>query len=159
MQTIELQLFKFDELDQSAKDYAISEYRHHQSEYFWIDDSINSIKAFCNHFDIKLKDYSISPYSYSYIDTNAENHHFRGMKLKDFDREYMPTGYCVDCDLWVTFYDTLKEKGDFLGAFKAGIDAGLRAIIADMEYQDSDEHIAEMLTINEYDFLESGKLY
>lgn len=159
MKTIELGLYKFDELSESAKQSAISDYRNRGSEYHWIDESLDSIKAFCNHFGVTLGDYEISPYSYSHIKTNAQNHHFRGMKLKDFDREYMPTGYCVDCDLWVTFYDTFKQKGDLLGAFNAAIDAGLKAIINDMEYQDSKEYISEHLIINEYDFLESGKLY
>ena len=159
MKTIELELFRFDELSEAAKELAISDYRNKGYPYDWIDEGIDSIKAFCDHFGVTLKDYSISPYSYSYIKTDAENSHFRGMKLKDFSRDYMPTGYCVDCDLWVTFYDYLKFHGDLFGAFKAGIDAGLQAIIKDMEYQDSNEHIAEMLTINNYDFLESGKLY
>lgn len=37
------------------------------------------------------------------------------------------------------------------------IDAGKRGIIADMEYQDSEEYIAEMMEINDYEFDENGR--
>jgi hypothetical protein len=68
----------------------------------------------------------------------------------------MPTGYYLDCDLWITFYDVFKASGDAKAAFEAAIDTWVRQIVADMEYQESDEAIAEMLSINDYEFLESG---
>ena len=158
MKTIELQLYKFDELSEDAQEYAISNYRN-KGQYHWIDEGIDSIKAFCDHFGVNLKNYSISPYAHSFIDTDAENYHFRGKKLKEFSRDHMPTGYCVDCDLWITFYDHFKKSGDALAAFNEAIQAGLKAIINDMEYQDSKEYISEHLIANEYDFLESGNRY
>ena len=89
--------------------------------------------------------------------TDAENSNFRGLKLRDVTRDNTPTGYCLDCALWFTFYDEFKRTGDALRAFNEAIDAAVAEVVADMEYQYTDESVDEMLTINEYEFLENGE--
>lgn len=79
--------------------------------------------------------------------------------MRDIDREKMPTGYCLDCTLWNTFYDQFKKTGDALYAFNDAIDEAVSEIVKDAEWHYSDESIDEMLEINEYDFTENGKLY
>ena len=159
MKTVTIALYKFDELSDDAKETAREAYRYSGIEYFWFDDAIGSIKAFCDYFNVKIKDYEIGAYSPSYLTTDANNANFRGIKLKSIDRENMPTGYCLDCTLWQTFYDQFKRTGDALYAFNDAIDDAVREIVRDAEYQYSDESIDEMLTINEYDFTENGKIY
>ena len=151
-------LYKFSELSDDAKEVAREWYRN-GLDYPWCSESNDSIKAFCDHFGVKVKDWSIGVYSPSWITTDAENAHFRGVKLKSIDRDYMPTGYCLDCALWQTFYDEFKRTGDALYAFKDAIDTAVREIVEDIEYQYSDEAVDEMLTINEYEFTEDGKIY
>ena len=157
MRTIELDIYKYSELSESAKENAREWFS--RGGYVWIDEGIDSIRAFCDHFGVNLKDYQLSPYSPSYIDTDAENQHFRGYKLKQAEKEknLTPTGYCLDCDLFETMYRVFKDTGDALHAFNEAIEAGKRGIIADMEWQDSEEYIAEMMDINDYEFDENGR--
>ena len=158
MRTATVNLYKFDELSDTAKEIA-REWWRNGLDYPWWSESNDSIRAFCDHFGVTVKDYSIGAYQPSYLDTDAENSHFRGVKLKGIDRDYMPTGYCLDCALWQTFYDEFKRTGDALYAFNEAIDAAVKEIREDAEYQYTDECVDEMLTINEYEFTEDGKIY
>ena len=151
-------IYTFDELNDVAKDKAREWYRQ-GLEYPWFDESIGSIKAFCDEFGVSIKDYSIGAFSHSYIETDVENSNFRGLKLKNVKRDNMPTGYCLDCALWQTFYDEFKRTGDALHAFNDAIDNARREIVADIEYQYTDESVDEMLIINEYEFTENGSIY
>ena len=158
MEIVEVCVYKFEELSDSAKDNARSWFRD-GNDYPWWGDSLKSIRSFCNEFGVEIKDYSVSPCNYSFMDTDVENHHFRGRKLKDFDRHQTPTGYCLDCTLWETFHDTWKETGDPLRAFNEAINVAVRDIVKDMEYQNSDEAVDEMLIVNEYEFDVDGKRF
>lgn len=158
MKTVTVKLYKFSELSDDAKEIARSDYRQHV-DYPWFDDALKSIKAFCDHFGVTIKDYEIGAFSPSYLTTGATNSNFRCVKLKRIDREQMPTGYCLDNVLWMSFYDEFKRTGDALYAFNQAIDDAVRDIVKDAEWNYSDECIDEMLEINEYDFTENGKLY
>lgn len=157
MRVIEQTIYKYSELDDSAKARAKEWFS--QGGYTWIDEGIESVRAFCRALRLPDKlDYDLSPYSHSYIDSDVTPAYFRGLKLKDIDREAMPTGYCLDCDCFYTFYDTFKETGNAYEAFIAALDAAKKAIIAEMEYQDSEEYIQEMMEINGYEFDEQGRI-
>ena len=158
MRTAEVSVYQFEELPDYAKDRARQWFRE-GNDYPWWKDSFDSIKAFCKEFGVEIKDYQVGLYSYSYMDTNAENHHFRGRKLKEFKRDQTPTGYCLDCTLWERFIDTWTESGSPLKAFKDAIDEAVKDIVRDMEYLDSDEAIDEMLIVNAYEFDEDGRLF
>jgi len=158
MRTEQVTIYTFDELNDVAKDKAREWYRQ-GLEYPWFDESMNSIKCFCDEFGVSIKDYSIGAFSHSYIETDVENSNFRGLKLKNVNRDNMPTGYCLDCALWQTFYDEFKRTGDALHAFNDAIDNARREIVADIEYQYTDESVDEMLIINEYEFTENGSIY
>ena len=158
MRTENVMLYKFYELNDAAKEKAREWYRQ-GLEYQWFDESIGSIKVFCDEFGVSIKDYSIGAFCHSYIDTDAENSNFRGLKLKTVKRDNMPTGYCLDCDLWETFYDEFKRTGNALYAFNEAIDVAIRSIVYDAEYQYTDESVDEMLTINGYEFTENGEIW
>jgi len=157
MRTIEIEIFKYSELSDSAKTSAREWFSCRG--YAWIDESIDSIRAFCDHFGVKLGDYSLSPYAHSYIETNADNSNFRGYTLKQSEKEkgLTPTGFCLDCDLFETMHERMKETGCALTAFNETIEAGKREIITDMQYQDSEEYISETMEANDYEFNENGK--
>lgn len=158
MRTEQVIIYTFDELNDAAKDKAREWYRQ-SLDYPWWSESNDSIKAFCDEFGVSIKDYSIGAFSHSYIETDVENSNFRGLKLKNVKRDNMPTGYCIDCELWETFYDDFKRTGNALYAFNEAIDAAVCSIVADAEYQYTDESVEEMLTINEYEFTEDGSIY
>ncbi len=158
MRTATVTLYTFDKLpSEQAKDRARETGRQWVSkDPHWFDESLASINTFCEFFGVKLKTWGVGPYCPFHFSTDAENRHFRGRRLRDFDREYMPTGYCLDCDLWMTFYDEFKKTGDAKTAFNEALCAGFKAWRDDLEYQLGDEYIDEFLTINVYEFDECG---
>ena len=156
MKTITIKVYSFDELSDSAKEKARSVYRSDGHYYAWGDENIYSLKAFCDYFSVVLTDYSIGTSSYSWVKTNATNQNFRGLKLKTIDRDYMPTGYSMDCSLWMTFYDVFKLTGNALQAFNDAIDQFIKDTVSDMEFQESDEYIDEMMSMNEFEFNQDG---
>lgn len=157
MRKIETVVYKFNELSESAKENAREWYRE-DSPLCWMDESMGSIEAFCEHFGVTLADWRVDCWDYDYTVT-LRNENFRGMKLRDFDRHHMPTGFCLDCSLWETFYDTFKVTGDAKRAFDEALTAGFKAWREDIHYQYTDEHVDEMLIVNEYEFTEDGEFW
>lgn len=152
-------IYTFAELSEGAKDKARAWFREGNNDYAWWSEAKASLDNFARYFGIKLTDFSIGAYSYSYVETDVTPQHFRGRKVKDVpERDYMPTGYSLDATLWGAFHDSLEEhkKGDMMQAFKDAMDAGVKDIVADMEYQDCNEAVDEAITINEYEFYEDG---
>lgn len=158
MRTIEQTIYTFDELSDAAKEKARDWYRLN-ADIHWADESKESINAFCDHFGISLRNWSVGPYEPINYDAQFFNSHFRGLKLKDFDREFMPTGYILDCALWMTFYDEFKATGCAKKAFEKALDEGFKQWRSDMESQLENEYVDEHLIINEYEFTEDGKVY
>lgn len=151
--------YSFDELSDAAKDRALQDYRSHGFEYAWQDENHDSLNAFCDLFGVKVTDWSIGTWGHSYIKTDAENSHFRGWnKAKVNDIPDFLTGYCFDCAFIEAFKKEFERTHDALHAFNGAIDAGLRAWVADLEDQESDEYIIECIEVNEYQFLENGRM-
>ena len=156
MRTIEKTIYKFDELDKYAKSRAREWYRN-GLEYPWWAEVQSSLREFCDEFGISVLDYSIGG-SGAFIRTDADNSHFRGRKLSQFDREAMPTGFCFDCSLRYTFADEWKKTGDALESFKSALESFLREVENDIEYQYSDEVVEESIEANGHEFDEGGHL-
>lgn len=157
MRVIEQTIFTFDELNDEAKERARDWYRQNL-DYPWWGEVQDSLKSFCDEFGVKVLDYSMGDTRREFIKTDATNANFRGLKVKDFDREAMPTGFCFDCDLRYTFADEFKKTGDALAAFNDALDAFLRGVRNDVEYQYSDEAIDENILANEHEFTENGEI-
>jgi hypothetical protein len=159
METIELTLYSFDELGDEAKEKAREWYRD-GLEYPWFSESMASIRAFAEHFGVTLKDWQIGGGSgRDYIKTDATNAHFRKVKLSEIDREQMPTGFCLDADLWHEFYDQFKKTSDAKYAFEQALEEAICVIQRDIDYQYSDECADENLMINDYKFTKEGKIW
>lgn len=154
MRTVLKNIYQFSELSESAKEYARNQYRCH-SEWAWSDESRESIQAFCAHFGVALKKWHCSDSDFDYSH-DAKNDNFRGMKLSDFDRDYMPTGYCLDCDLWCAFYDVFKTTGSAKIAFDSALWEGFKAWKDDLQSQTADEYIDETIECNNYEYDENG---
>lgn len=159
MEIIEVAVFSFDELGEEAKEKARSWYRD-GLEYPWFSESLGSIRAFVGHFNAELKDWSLGSGSgRDYIHTTATNENFRGVKLKDIDKNYMPTGYCLDADLWGEFFEVFKKTGDAKYSFEQALEQAIIGIQRDIDYQFSDECIDDTLRINDYQFTENGRIW
>ena len=162
MRVIEKEVFKYEELSDSAKNEA-KEWWRNNADYPYHDDNVKSIKAFCSHFGVNLQDWSIYGRG-EFLKTNAENCHFRGFTLADA-KQLSEKGYFPESGLWLdgtmidSFYEDFKKTGDALYSFKQELEKALQAITEDIDYQFSDEAVEEMLIINEYEFTEDGKRY
>lgn len=157
MRIISKTVYNFDELTDSAKEKARQWWRQSGYDPAWCDESRESIEVFCAQFGIRLRDLSICTYrGVSYRFSEFDNGHFRGKRLRDFTRENYPTGYCLDADLSVAFFDTFKATGDAKRAFLTAVQAGFAAWLVDLEWQESDEHIDDLLTANGFEFDEKG---
>ncbi len=157
MREINIKLFRFSELNEEAQKNALIWARNNIGDiYDWNDESLQSIKAFCQKYGVTLERYSTSPFEgYEYA-TNATNANFRGVRLKHVQREEWLTGYCLDNTLMYTFYDTFKETGNALGAFNTALDAGFKEWLEDWEDSYSDESWQDFLDVNEYEFTLTG---
>ena len=162
MRIVEEKIYQFEELEDEAKERARDWWRA-VADYPYHGENIASIKAFCGHFGVTLKDWSIYGRG-EHLSTNAENCHFRGFTLADA-KELTVKGYFPESGLWLdgvmisSFYEDFKETGDALHSFKQALESALRAITEDIDYQYSSEAVDEMLIINEYEFTEDGKRY
>jgi len=159
MRVLEKIAYRFDELSEKAQEKAYTDYvTSSHFEYFWIDESIDSLKAFCKAFNVPLKDWALTTYGHSFIDTEAENKHFRGLKLKD--AEYLmnraDTGYCVFDHMMHEFKEFYAISHDMKASFNHAIDKGLTDTIKDMEYQESMEYFKEHSEINQWEYDEDG---
>lgn len=158
MRQATITLYNFSELSDDAKERARNNWRTSSASFFDCDDEMNSIKVFCDYFNVKLLNYEVGGYCPISYRTDADNANFRGRKLKSFDRDHMPTGYWLDCSLWATFYDHFKKTGDAKEAFDQALFEGFKDLQKDMEWQQSDEYIDEFMEANEYEFYENGTL-
>ena len=157
MRVLTVEAFRFQDLEDEAKERAREWYRD-GLDYPWFSESIDSIRAFAKHFGVSLMDWEIGG-GRNYIKTDATNANFRGVRLDSINRDYMPTGYCLDADLWEAFYDEFKKTGDAKHAFEQALEAALCAVQRDIEYHYSDEAVDESLRINEYEFNSNGSIF
>lgn len=157
MQVVELQIFEFKELDEQAKNKAREWYRS-TSYYPWYDEAKDCLKAFCEHFNVRLLYWELGDMR-GYVKTDAEQRHFRGVKLSEQDREAMPTGLWLDCELFMHFYDEFKRTGDAKCAFDDALHNFVKAVANDVESYYSDESIDENMECNEWTFTKEGKYY
>lgn len=156
MRTIEKTVFQFSELSGRAKERAREWYR---SGYdgCWNEEYKASINTFIDHFGATLTDWNIGPFAPLDYRVDYDNSNFRGLKLRDFYPGHMPTGFCADCDLWVTFHREFQRTGDAKYAFEQAVHAGFKAWRDDWEYQLSDEAVDENIEANECEFYENGE--
>lgn len=75
MKTKTIEVYSFSELSDKAKKRAIEKRRDDQ-EYYWHDENVKSLKAFCDSFPVKYTDFSYG-FDHSFIRsefTGEENH-------------------------------------------------------------------------------------
>ena len=71
MRVVEEKIYLFEELEDSAKESARDWWRN-ITDYPFHDENVKSIKAFCGHFEITLKDWAIYGRG-EYLKTTAES--------------------------------------------------------------------------------------
>jgi len=157
-----IRVYKIDELPEEVQEKAHEEYLTSGSfEYVWMDESIESVKAFVALFGANVTEYQIGEWiSGSFINTNAEQDHFRSVKPSTIPDSGCPlTGYYIDDTLLTAFHNHAGKDGDIKGAFEYAIDVAIEDIVADMESQRSLEYFIQHASANEWEFLETGEFY
>jgi len=175
MKTIKINLFKFNELNEEAKQVAIENYKNTVTEYCFADEAIKSLEKFAEHFNSKLKNWSIDFFNYSpSFATFSEVEEIEENELKELIMqmgEFNPetlrglgdckfTGVCFDEEAAdgarKAFFNGERNVNEIL---QAGFDSWINSVNKDAEYQISDEAVSETLKANEYDFTEDGEIY
>jgi hypothetical protein len=188
MKTIEIQLYKFDELKEDAQQEAIDNFINREREYFWMEDAINSLKKGLNFYGFEMGNrYSIDYSSANCSDAdirsgyNNEEEELQGVRLwkylkNNFDTYYCKyskknektlggncpfTGYCVDENFLDPIREFIKEPKDitFFELMEECTHEVLKAMENDYDYQNSEEYAREELTENDYDFTQNGEIY
>lgn len=154
MRVIEKTIYTFDELDERAKVNAREWYRR-GLEYPYFGEALDSLRSFCSEFGVSILDYRLGDYR-AFVKTDVSNANFRGLKLSQFDREAMPTGFSFDCSLRYTFADEFKKYGSALDAFKNALESFGCEVKRDVDYYFSDESIDESIIANGHEFDEFG---
>jgi hypothetical protein len=158
MRTVEMAIYQYSELSDSAKLRA-KEWYCEGLEYHWWNDAIKSVNGFCDLFGVTVRDYSIGAFNYSWIETNASNEHFRGWDKAMINalKDKNISGYYLDEVLTDALIEMYALNADAKASFNYAIDKAVKSIRDDWEYQYSDEAVSEMMEANQYEFDEHGK--
>jgi len=177
MKIVELKLYSFNELSDEAKQKALSDYNG-DSEYFWGDEAMGSLKKFLEHFNCELIDWSLDflePHRNSYkidIPEYMQEKTYDELKgyiegMGKYDPETLKglgscmfTGVCFDESLGdgarKEYYSGTTGISDII---HAGISEWEIDVKKDCEYNYSEECYAETCESNEYLFTEEGQLW
>lgn len=159
MRVLSFNVYPFNELSEEAQKKAWNDWLNCM-DYVWIDEGIKSIHKFADAFGVKITNYEVTTYGRSYITTNVTNDAFRGIDFKKAVELIADNtdGYCVYETMKDRFIDSVKGNGDMKGAFIDAIEAGLKDVKNDMEYQESFEYFKDMAQVNDYEFYFNGKM-
>jgi len=163
MKTIEIKLYKYEELDKQTREKVIENYRFINVEdtfwYDWIKDDFNRLGLEIQEFDLNRN------YVKIYIENFEDTSNYiieefgDNVLIKQTAKNYLKelkeivSNFKEDEDIDREF-ETLDEK--YQHEFVADILSYLRA---EYEYQISDEALDEFFINNDYDFTTEGKIY
>lgn len=155
MKTRTINLYSVSELSDAAKETAHNNYLSNgYFQYAWIDESLDSVRAYVEHFGGKVTNWSFDTYRRgdSYIKVEIDNP--RGFKANQCP-EFL-TGYDIDETFRIAFLDYAKRDGDIRGAVLHAVDECLSDILNDMESQETLYYFIDMAEANEWEFTENG---
>jgi hypothetical protein len=159
MKEVKIKVYEYNELDNDTKEKIIQNWRI-DDEFYYGQDIVETLKAFCNHFNITLMVYSLGGYdSYIRIDQDTIPTNKKDLKIsKKFLNSYALTGVCFDYDILEPLTYSFKGKTPHVI-----VDECLNALIEcyekELEHWYSAECIEIEIEMNDYDFLKNGDVY
>jgi len=164
MKTIEIKVYKFEELDKQTKEKVIDNYRNINVEdfqwYDWIKDDFNRLGLEIQEFDLGRRNY-VKIYIENFEDTSNYIIEEFGDSVaikqtaKNYINEYekIQANFKEDEDIEreVELLDEQYEK-----EYSEDILSYLRA---NYEWETSDEAVINTIEANDYDFTTEGKIY
>ena len=163
MKTIEIKVYKFDELDEQTKEKVIENYRYINVEdtfwYDWIKEDFNRLGLEIKEFDLGRRNY-VKIYIENFEDTSNYIIEEFGdsVLIKQTAKNYLKelkeivSNFKEDEDIDREF-ETLDEN--YQHEFEADILSYLRA---NYEHDISDEAVIDTIEANDYDFTTEGKI-
>ena len=155
---IEIPVFTIGELSENARDKAHSDYLSDGFDFDY-SDNIDTIKSFCDLFDIDLQNWSVDSCSYSYDATIPQQRNITKRKALAMVNSWEITqGYflaSIACDAIKEDW----ENGDIKLAIEDALESMFLACQRELEYYESVECFVESCEANEWTFLESGELF
>ena len=163
MKTIEIKVYKFDELDKQTKEKVIENYRFINVEdtfwYDWIKEDFNRLGLEIKEFDLGRRNY-VKIYIENFEDTSNYIIEEFGdsVLIKQTAKNYLKelkeivSNFKEDEDIDREF-ETLDEN--YQHEFEADILSYLRA---NYEHDISDEAVIDTIEANDYDFTTEGKI-
>ena len=156
----EFLIFTIDELHESAQEAAHMDWLRSGQDYFWLGESLGSVKHFLSFFGLDIKNYSLGTYERSYIEIGElTNDNTRDINKKALYNMSLSDGYYIGETLREKLLETFEKTGDLKYSIKSAIDEAVSDIVSDMEYNESLEAFIETATANGWTFLESGEFY
>ena len=155
---VEVPVFTIGELSEKARDKAHSDYLSCSFDFDY-SDNIDTIKSFCDLFDVDLKGWSVDSCSYSYtVEIPQQRYLTKRNGFAMVSNWETNQGYflaSIACDAIKNDW----QHGDIKLAIENALDSMFNAYQRDLEYYESVEYFAESCEANEYTFLESGELF
>ena len=164
MKTIEIKVYKFEELDKQTREKVIENYRYinveHSTWYDWIKEDFNRLGLEIQEFDLGRRNYA-KIYIDNFEDTSKNIIEEFGDSVlikktaKNYINEYekIQANFKVDEDIEreVELLDEQYEK-----EYSEDILSYLRS---NYDWETSDEAIYQTIEANDYDFTTEGKIY
>lgn len=170
METRTYTVYKFDELNDEAKEKAIEHFRRND-DYPFNDDNRKSLERFCEVMPIKATDWE---YGYrNYIDsifdpnslfdnelTQSEIIEDIKSRLPNIDEACPLTGFHLDEALVEPLRKFIAKPTNqsYEELLKECLSNWINDCNSDYEYCQSDEYIIEVIEAKDYDFLENGEI-
>jgi hypothetical protein len=164
MKTIEIKVYKFEELNKQTKEKVIENYRHINVEdfqwYDWIKDDFNRLGLEIQEFDLGRRNF-VKIYIENFEDTSNYIIEEFGdsVLIKQTAKNYLKelkeivSNFKEDEDIDREF-ETLDEN--YQHEFEADILSYLRS---NYEQDISDEAVIDTIEARDYDFTTNGKIY
>lgn len=178
-------VYTYEELDERAKERARDWYRSYDTDWNWAAEYRSTLEAGLRLLGARAKDWQVD-HGGGWItlaslpdDPNEEQRWYQyggkdpapmeGARLARWiSREYGKelggccalTGFCADEDLLDPIRKFLKRPRRGITwneLVQACADAWIASAARDMEFQASDESVAETIIVNQYEFLETGE--
>jgi hypothetical protein len=123
MKTKTINIYSFNELSNEAKDHAIQQYRESNTEIFWADETIESLKGlFKNCSCVSLKDWSLGE-SNSWIRvsfTNDEVEELSGKRAMAWVENHLLSNIRIPCNSFA-LNGTRKKLAQYGSYYHAGM--------------------------------------
>lgn len=168
MRTVEVNVYKFNELEDDVKEKVLDNYRY-TMDFFWTHENEESFKEFGDWIG-GLVDWSVGAYTYSrascklnwYDWTRGGFDTLAWLKENLSEKECPFTGYYMDEMILKPIREFMEKPDkhqDLQDLADRCADAFWRAYQEDLEFQLSDEYIIDMIEANEWEFTKDGETW